>query len=283
MEEKIMITCDSALDLSAELTKKYNIKVLPMIINMGSDQCLDIEDATPDDILKYHDETGDLAVTGAPTVQHAFRFFTRLVHMGYTVIHFTLSSGLSTAFDNAQIAAESFERVHVIDSMTASVAGGLLVINAAEMLQEGKSSEEIIRASRENIARAKEPFLIDEMEFLYKGGRASALSAFAANIFNIKPSLFVSDGKLVVGKKYYGKFQSVVPKFINAEIGNGKNIDKRHFFIGHTGLPEDFLEACKVEVDKSADFQDIQIIRAGSTITSHLGKNALILAWLNKT
>ncbi len=284
MDEKIIITCDSAMDLSPELIKEYNIKVLPMVVKMDGEEFLDIEEVSPDDILSYHDRTDDLAVTSAPSMQQAFRFFTRFVHMGYTVIHFALSSGLSSAYANALAAAESFQKVHVIDSKTASVAGGLLVIAAAEMLKDGKTAEQIIAESKEIIPRLQEPFLVDEIEFLYKGGRISAFSNFVAGLFNVKPSLYVeqSDGTLKPGKRYMGKFESVSSKFIRESMANAKNMDKSRLVIGHTGLSNDFLESCKSELQQVSDFEKIYIIRAGSTITSHLGKSALILAWYNK-
>ena len=284
MEEKIIITCDSSLDLSPDLIKEYNIKILPVIIKMSGDEYLDIEEASPDDILSFHDRTGELAVTAAPSMQQTFQFFTRLVHMGYTVIHFCLSSGLSSTYENAAAAAETFKKVNVIDSKTASVAGGLLVIRAAEMLREGRSSEQIIQESKNMIQKTQEPFLIDSLEFLYKGGRISALSNFAAGIFNIKPSLYVqtSDGTLQAGKRYRGKFENTVPKFIQESLADAKNIEKKHLMIGHTGLSESFLQDCKTEIEKITDIEKIHIIRAGCTITAHLGKTALILAWLNK-
>lgn len=284
MEEKIAITCDSSLDLSPDLIKEYNIKVLSMVIKMDGAEYLDIEEAAPDDILGYHDRTGELAVTSAPTMQQTFQFFTRLVHMGYTVIHLCLSSGLSSAYENAVAAAETFRKVTVIDTKTASVGGGLLVIRAAEMLQEGKTASEIIEQIKRMIPKSQEPFLIDEMEFLYKGGRASMLATFMAGLFSIKPSLYVdmSDGTLKAGKKYRGKFDNIVPKFIEESLNGGKNIDKKHIMIGHTGLSNAFLQDCKTEIEKIADFENIHIVRAGCTITSHLGKNSLILAWIAK-
>ncbi len=284
MEEKIVITCDSAMDLSPELVKEYNIKILPMIVKMDGQDFLDIEEASPDDILGYHDRTDDLAVTAAPSMQDAFRFFTRFVHMGYTVIHFALSSGLSTAYANAVAAAESFQKVHVIDSKTASVAGGLLVMRAAEMLREGNSAEQIIAECKSIIPRLQEPFLVDNIEFLYKGGRISALSNFVAGLLNVKPSLYVeqSDGTLKAGKRYMGKFDGVSQKFLRESMANTRGMYKKHLMIGHTGLSNGFLEECKSTLQQIADFDQIHIIRAGSTITSHLGKSALILAWYNK-
>lgn len=284
MEEKVVITCDSAMDLSPELVKEYNIKVLPMVVKMGSEEYLDIEEVMPDDILDFHDKTGDLAVTAAPSMQQAFRFFTRFVHMGYTVIHFSMSSGMSASYANAVAAAESFERVHVIDSKTASVAGGLLVLTAAEMLRQGNTSEQIIQECKEIIPKLQEPFLIDEMEFLVKGGRASTLAGFMAGLFNIKPSLYVqqSDGTIQTGKKYRGKFEGSAPKFIRDSIEANRSMNRKHLIIGHTGLSSSFLENCKTEIQQLTDIDQIHIIRAGSTITSHLGKNALILTWISK-
>ncbi len=283
MEEKIVITCDSALDLSLDLIKEYNIRVLPMIVKMDGEELLDMEEASPDDILSYHDRTDDLATTSAPSMQQAFQFFTRLVHMGYTIIHFAMSGGMSRSYENAQAAAEQFRKVTVIDSKTASVAGGLLVLRAAEMLRGGSSAEEIIAKSRQIVKKLQEPFLIDEMEFLYKGGRASMLSAFMAGLFNIKPSLYVdnSEGTLKAGKKYRGKFENSAKTFIQESL-KGIRAEKKHLMIGHTGLSNGFLEDCRTEIQNLTSFEHIHIIRAGCTITSHLGKNALILAWINE-
>lgn len=285
MEEKILITCDSALDIDEELARKYNIKILPIVIVMDGEELLDVEDVKAQDILDYHDKTGKLAVTSPPSVPQTFRFFTRFIHMGYTVIHLSMSSGMSVAYQNAVDASQTFERVHVIDTKMASVGGAMLAIRASEMLQNGASSQEIIQEIESMISRIRIPFLIDEMEFLYKGGRASALSTFMAGLLKIKPSLYIdnSNGTLIVNKKYMGKFDAAALKFLNENIQNGKNIDKKHFILAHTGCSEDFLDACVTEIDKLVDFQKIHVIRAGSTITSHLGKNCIILCWLNKT
>ncbi len=281
-----MITCDSALDLSPDLVKEYNIRVLPMIVRMGSSEYLDIEEATPDDILAYHDKTDDLAVTMPPTVEQTARFFTRLVHMGYTVIHFSLSSTLSKAYENAVTAAGTFpKKVTVIDSKTASVAGGLVLIAAAEMLRAGKSSLEIIQESKSIISRLRGPFLLDDMEFLYKGGRASTVSTVLAGLFNIKPSLYIdpTDGIMKAGKRFRGKFQNCTPKFIQEYVTEAADsMDKNHFMIGHTGLEHGFLQDCKTEIERISGCKNIHIVRAGCTITSHLGKNVLVLCWYTK-
>lgn len=283
--EKILITCDSALDVDEELAKKYNIRILPIVIQMNGEELFDVEDVQAQEILDYYDKTGNLAVTSPPSVPQTFRFFTRFVHMGYTVIHLSMSSGMSEAYQNAVDASQTFERVHVIDTKMASVGGAMLAIHASEMLQNGASSQEIIQAINGMIPRIQIPFLIDEMEFLYKGGRASTLSTLMAGLFKIKPSLAIDNttGTLVVNKKYMGKFDAASLKFLNENIQNGKNIDKKHLILAHTGCSQDFLDACVTEIDKLADFQEIHVIRAGSTITSHLGKNCIILCWLNKT
>ncbi|MDE5885142.1 MAG: DegV family protein [Oscillospiraceae bacterium] len=283
--EKILITCDSALDVDEDLAKKYNIRILPIVITMNDEELFDVEDVKAQDILDYHDKTGELAVTSPPTVPQTFRFFTRFVHMGYTVIHLSMSSGMSPAYQNAMDASQTFGRVHVIDTKEASVGGAMLAIHAAEMRQNGASSQEIIQAIKSMIPRICIPFLIDEMEFLYQGGRASGLSAFMAGLLKIKPSLYIdsSNGTLVVNKKYMGKFDAAALKFLNENIKNGENMEKKHFILAHTGCSQDFLDACVTEIDKLVHFQEIHVIRAGSTITSHLGKNCIILCWLNKS
>ena len=280
--EKIIITCDSGLDLSPELIKEYNIKVLPINIRLGNDEFLDTDDITPDEVLKYHQETGSLVATSAPTVEQIFHFFTRLVHMGYTVIYFCLSSGLSQTYRNAVSATEFFEKVYVVDSLNASVGGSFLVLMAAEMQKQGKSSQEIIQEMKDMTSRVKASVLVSEVKILYETGRASLLPNMIANAISVKPSLYIDNGDLKIGKMYYGKVENAVPKFMLDCFQYSSDIDRDCLLMGHTGLNDDFLESCKNEIARHIQFKNIYTIRAGSAITAHIGKDGLMLSWLTR-
>ena len=133
----IVITSDSTSDLSSELRQRYNINILPLGVTLGGKVYKDGVDITPDDIYAHHDKTGELPKTTAANVDEFYNFFKKFADEGKTVIHFDISSGMSSTFNNARIAAEEFENIYVIDSANLSTGIGLLVVAAAEMVNEG--------------------------------------------------------------------------------------------------------------------------------------------------
>jgi fatty acid-binding protein DegV len=118
-------------------------------------------------------------------------------------------------------------------------------------------------------------FIIDSLEFLYKGGRCSALAAFGANMLSLKPCIVVKDGKMGVGKKYRGKFGAVLPKYVSERLGDGSDVIRGHIFVTHAGCEPAIIQSCVDSVKAIAPEAKIHITRAGCTISSHCGRNTL--------
>ena len=144
MDNKIIISSDSTTDLSAELKERYNIKILPLGVNLGGKTYKDGLEISPDDIYEHHRKTGELPKTTAANVGESMDFFSQFTDEGKTVIHFTISSTMSSTYANACLAAAELENVYVIDSANLSTGAGLLVISAAEMAAKGMEAEEIV-------------------------------------------------------------------------------------------------------------------------------------------
>lgn len=148
MNSNTVITSDSTTDLSPELRERYNVTVMPLKITLGDKTYTDGEDITPDDIYAHHDKTGELPKTAATNVGDCIDFFKPFCDAGKTVIHFTISSEMSSTYNNACLAAKELGNVYVIDTKNLSTGGGLLVISAAEMLNSGLSAEETVKKYR---------------------------------------------------------------------------------------------------------------------------------------
>ena len=164
MASDIVITSDSTTDLSPELRERYNISVAPLGITLGDKVYTDGVDITPDDIYAHHAKTGELPKTTATNVGDCLDFFKKFTDEGKTVIHFTISSDMSSTYNNACIAASELENVYVIDTKNLSTGGGLLVVAAAEMLRDGLSAEEIVKKSTELVPCVDASFVIDSLE-----------------------------------------------------------------------------------------------------------------------
>lgn len=283
MNEKVLIASDSTTDLNCELIDKYGIKILPLGVTLGDKVYFDGVDIDPDKIYSYYEEKGALPKTSAVNIFDHRELFKKYTSEGYSIVYFTISSDMSSTYNNAKTAAEEFENVYVVDTRNLSTGGGLLAVTAGEMMLAGKSGKEIAQACSEMVSRVDASFIVDDLEFLYKGGRCSALAAFGANMLQLKPCIVVRNGKMGVAKKYRGKFGVVLEKYIKDRIGDGSDVELDRVFVTHAGCDEEIYLKCVQLVKECAPFKEVHITRAGCTISSHCGRNTLGVLFIRKT
>lgn len=282
MERSVLIASDSTTDLSPELIERYRVKIVPLVVGLGEKQYHDGVDIDPDMIYDHYAKTGQLPKTAAPNLSDYRDFFAANTEGGQEIVLFTISAEMSSSYNNARLAATEFEGVEVVDTRNLSTGGGLLVVAAAEMAEAGKNAAEIAAACREIAPRVDASFVVDDLEFLYKGGRCSALAALGANLLHIKPCISVRDGKMGVGKKYRGKFSAVLEKYIEDRVGDGTGIELDHVFVTHAGCDTAICEACVEKVRALAPFKEIHLTRAGCTVSSHCGAGTLGVLFIRK-
>lgn len=274
-KKPVVITSDSTCDLSPDLLERFDIKTIPLTIIMGNERYLDGLELAPDDIYDYYYKTGNLPQTASPGIQDLYDFFKTFTQAGFEVVHVDISSELSTISNVASIAAEELDGVYVIDSRSLSSGVGLLAIEAAECRDKGMSAAEI--ASHLNVLKYKvsASFVIDTLEFMWKGGRCSAITLLGANVMKIKPALKLIDGKIEVVKKYRGKMEHVYRHYIREELMK-KKIRPGHIFITETGeISDDVLDELEKLVKSKTKGVEFHHTRAGCTVTSHCGPGTL--------
>ncbi len=283
MSGKVIIASDSTCDLSPELIAKYGVKILPLGVALGERDFTDGVDITADDIYEHYEKTGQLPKTAAVNIAEFETFFGECTSDGNSVVIFTISSQMSSTYHNAELAAEDFPNVYTVDTQNLSTGGGLLVLAAAKMAEAGKSAEEIASACRELVPYVDASFVIDNLEFLHKGGRCSALERFGANLLQLKPCITVKGGSMGVGKKYRGKFADVLKTYISDRLGDASDIELDEIFVTHAGCDMDIVNACVEQVKATAPFKNVYVTRAGCTISSHCGRNTLGVLFIRKT
>lgn len=281
MTKKVIIASDSTTDLTPELIEKYNIKVLPLGVNLGDKLYTDGVDINPDMIYAHYEQTGELPKTSAINTVQAVEFFKEHTADGSAMVFFTISSEMSCTYANARLAAEEFENVYVVDTRSLSTGGGLLVLAAADMAKGGMGAEEIARECAKLTDKIVASFVVDDLTFLHKGGRCSALAAIGANLVHIKPCIGVSGGKMSVVKKYRGSFGAVLKKY-TAELLEEGCADLSRVLVTHAGCDEELIEQCVRQVKDALPFEDVIVARAGCTISSHCGKNTLGILFMRR-
>ena len=283
MNNQIIIASDSTCDLGPELISRYNIQILPLRVSLSDQEYTDGVDIDPEMIYSHYEKTKTLPKTAAISIGNFTDFFRPFVEAGKSVVMFTISSEMSSTYQNGCIAASEFENVHIVDTRNLSTGGGLLVIRAAELAAEGKSAEEIAEHCRALTDRVDASFVIDSLEFLHKGGRCSAVAAFGANLLSLKPCIVVRDGKMGVAKKYRGNFQSVVKNYIRDQIGDASAIEPEHVFVTHAGCDPQLCEEWVALVKELGNFKEVHLTRAGCTISSHCGRNTMGVLFIRKS
>lgn len=283
MYKQITISSDSTCDLSQGLVDRYNIHILPMGVTLGDKMYRDGIDITPDQIYAHHEKTGQLPKTSAINIAESADFFAELTKDGSAVIHFTISSSMSATYNNARIAAEDFEDVYVVDAKNLSTGSGLLVLAAAEMAQEGMEAKEIAKKVSELADCVDASFVVDNLEYLAKGGRCSAVAAFGANLLQLKPCISVKNGAMGVGKKYCGKFEKTLLSYVADRLADAEDICLDRVFVTHAGCDADIVESVVNAVKGTLPFKEVLVTRAGCTVSSHCGANTLGVLFIRKT
>ena len=279
----VRVSADSTCDLSPELLQAYGIETLPLYVVMEGNAYKDGLELTPDELYSKVREAGKIGSTAAINVDEYLTFFTRMKETCDTLIHFTISSEMSSCWQNANIAAQEVGGVYVIDSRNLSTGIGLQVLRACELARQGMAAEVIVSAVREMAARVDATFVPESLEFLKMGGRCSSAAALGANLLRIKPCIQVREGAMSVGKKYTGSMENVLMKYVKDRLSNLENVDLSRVFITHSGMDDlTLIDKVKDAVLAIAPFEDVQVTRAGCTVSNHCGPNTLGVLFCKK-
>ena len=283
MNSKVVITTDSPADLSAELETRYDIRVLPLYVNLGGKSYRDGIDITTPDIFRHYDETGELPTTSAIPIGDYETFFKSFIDEGKKVVHFSLSSEISSTHQNARLAAEGMDGVYVIDSRHLSSGIALQVIRACEMRDEGMSAEDIAKAAVDLNKRTCTSFVLDKLEYMKKGGRCSTVAALGANLLSIRPCIEMKDGKLGVARKYRGKILDVKKKYIEDELSTHKDdADLSRIFLTSSSASDAEVKELTALIKSILPFKEVLIGCAGCTIASHCGPGCMGILFMTK-
>ena len=276
---KIAISAESTIDLPKELLTLYDIHTLSYTIILGDKEYLDGE-ILPEQIFKFYEDTKTLPKTSAINSLQYQEHFNSLLKDYDGVIHFCLSSEISSSCKNAMEAAEKFKNVYVVDTKSLSTGIALQAIYASKLIKDGLDINDIYESVLKRVPFVQASFVLKKLEFLYKGGRCSALSYFGANLLQIRPQIILKDGKMGPHKKYRGNMEKVVKSYCYDTLEEFNNPDLSIGFVTYTTGSDEMLEIAKNSLINRG-FKKIYCTKAGATISSHCGENTLGILYIN--
>lgn len=282
MKRNVKVTCDSTCDLPQKMYQERMISVIPMTVTLGEETRRDGVDVTNEELFHYVEASGNLPKTSAISIYEFTEFFEKLVKEGSRVIHVSLSSELSSSYQNACIAAREVGNVYVVDGRSLSTGSAHLVLLAQEMAQAGMEAAEIVEQLDQVRERLDVSFVLQTLEYLHKGGRCSGIVALGANLMKLHPEIVVSDGKMDVGRKYRGSMEKSILAYVRGRLEGRNDVDCKRIFVTHSGVPGEIVEKVVALIKELQPFEEIIEATAGSTIASHCGPGCLGVLFLKK-
>lgn len=284
----VKILTDSGCDLPEDILKEYDIDVMPIVVIDNDVEYLDNVTIKPKTL--YDNMRNGKAYKTAQIPISIFQDkFEEIAKEGISTIYIAFSSGLSATYQSAVMTRDSIKEQYpdldltIVDSKSASLGFGLLVYKAAKMAKEGKSKEEILKMLDFYIASIEHVFTVDDIEYLFRGGRVSRTTAFLGGLLNIKPILEVTrEGKLRPLEKVRGKGK-VLKRMLELmeERSKGADLSLQTIGISHGDDLENALKL-KAMIEEKFGTKDFVINDIGCAIGAHSGPGTIALFFLNK-
>ncbi len=277
----IKLVTDISCDLPKEIIDRYNIEIIGLNVSFGDETFISGIDIDNKTFYEKMDNYKELPKTSCPSPE---RFMKAYEGDKDCVLVLTLTSKLSATYSTAVLAKDMFiqenenKKIEVIDTENGSVGAGLLVIRAAELIEEGKGFEEIVS----EIEKLKKEVVffgtLDTLENAIKGGRISALKGGIINALNFKVIIQIDEGIVKPIDKARGEVKSLkkVLEYIESNVIDCEN---KRLSIGHSNCPE---KAIKVKdlIEENHTFKDVIISEVGSVMGTYTSKGAILVSIL---
>lgn len=283
MSGKIKIFADSTCDLPSSWIEEHDIGIVPLYVVFGEDSLRDGVDITPIELYAKVEETGRLPKTAAPSPSDFIAAFSPFADRGEDILYISLSSELSSTYQNALIAAGEMPpgKVTVVDSRNLSCGIGLLVMKAVNAANEGAEIPQIVDLLNSYVDQVECEFVIDTLDYLYKGGRCSGMQNLIGSLLKIRPVIKVVNGSMTPAYKVRGKKEKALDQMLANALDRVQDMDNDLIIVVHTMAESEALLLQKALQEKTGARQ-VSISTAGCVICSHCGPQTVGLMYTKK-
>lgn len=283
----VKILADSATDLSKEHYNEFDIKMVPLTVHLDNK---DYQDGVTIEPLTVYNamREGKVPKTSQVSPLTFKTIFTSYAEKNQPLVYISFSSQLSGTYQTAKMMLEEVLEeypgapIQIVDTKCASLGYGLVVLHAAKLANTGASMQEIVDDAAYQAEHMVHLFTVDDLEYLYRGGRVSKTAAFVGSLLKIKPLLHVDDGKLVPLEKIRGS-KKVFGRMLDMMEERGTDFKNQKVGICHS---DDFERATQLATKVSEKFNisvdDIEIVMIGAVIGAHVGPGTIGLFFSNQ-
>lgn len=282
------IVTDSSCNLLDEMIDEFGLHILPLTFMSDGKQYHSYTQGEKSDLQRFYSmmREGKVFTTSLPNQMDSKKLFEQLLEEGKNILYIGFSSGLSGTYEAMAGILDSLRgkypdrKIMHTDTRGASMGEGLLVYKAACLARDGASIEEAYAWVEDNKFHLAHWFTVDDLMYLFRGGRVSRTSAWAGSLLNIKPVLHMDNaGHLIPMEKVRGRQKSIRSMFKHMEESALQPVSEQTVFISHGDCEEDALFLASL-IREKLGVADIHINYVDPVIGAHSGPGTLALFFL---
>ena len=284
-----IICMDASGDIIRDAALENGIEFVPMEYSLGEEMRTSHGCESEDMLKKFYDgqRNGDLTKTSQISPYMYEEYFKKFLEMGKSILYFCLSSGLSSTYQSAMLAAESLKEdypeseVLPVDTLAATGGIGLLAEKAIANRKNGMTIHENLESIRAVIPKLRHYFMVQDLMYLKRGGRVGAATALVGSALNIKPMLKIDEnGKLVTVDKKRGNKAAMSSLFTFFQENYNPEIDRK-IYICDADTPE-LAQSLAEKVKEAAPKAEIRRTMLSPIIGAHTGPGMLSMILFGK-
>lgn len=279
---------DSCCDLCSEYIRNENIPFVSLTCRFGEKEYLD-DFGKSLGYKEFYDgmRSGETPKTSQPNPEAFYKVFKEILNQGKDILYICVSSGLSGTYNSANIAKDMIigeykdSRIAIVDTLTASLGQGLMVIKAIKMKELGTSFDDIVNNLEQNKLNLNTYITVDDLNHLKRGGRISSTAAMVGIVLHIKPILTLNnEGKVIPVVKVRGRKNSInkLAEYVFEKI---EKPEEEIITICH-GDAEEEAKKLKEIILKEIKVKDVIINYVGPVVGTHGGPGALAVFFIGK-
>lgn len=275
---KVAIVTDGTCSLTTTQGEQLGIHVAPIYVTLGEKTYRAGIDLDSEEFYRFLSASKKLPTTAQPTVTDFVNIYNKLAEEAEEIVTILISHHMSATIQSAEMAREQFDKVpvHIIDSESVSLGLGMMAIAAARAAEEGQNAQAVLKLVENLKQKINVIFTVNTLEYLHKGGRIGGATAFLGTALDIKPILYIKNGRIEPLEKQRTRKRSISRLVELME----KNVGEKpvHVAILHGNVPE---ESRKLEQSIRSQFNCVELITSdmGPVIGTHAGPGTLGLVF----
>ena len=277
-----MITTDSICDLPDDILRDMDIKVMPYYIETGVGRFRDLNEIDADNLQNYLASSGQTAYSEPAPVEEYEKFFGDVLTEARFVLHLSSAKAVSHAYDNAQLAANSFGNIMVMDTEQISAGLGMMAVKASELFKSGLRLEEALDELERYKRRIQLNFLVPSVLDVNSKYKAHILPRILMNVLNFEPVFTIKKGRLRIKRFLLGYIRSTGNQFVRGCLQNRNKIKTDRLYVIFSGYPPEQRALILDNIGKYIQFDEIIVNKASAASFANLGANCVGLVYESK-